>query len=74
MGTIAYCCPEIFNRVETLTFVVDIWSAGCVLFEMLKLKKAYDGPNFHDISTNIIDSDAPRLDSTSLVFKPILTA
>ncbi len=67
-----YMSPEFLMGSE-FSANTDVWSAGCVLFEMLKLKKAYDGQNFHDITTKIIDSDAPRLDS-SLIFKPILAA
>jgi NIMA (never in mitosis gene a)-related kinase len=39
-GTPYYAAPEVW-RDEPYTFVSDIWSAGCVLYEVLTLKPPF---------------------------------
>ena len=67
-----YMSPEMISG-PSHSFNTDVWSIGCVLFEMIKLRKAYDGQNFQEITTKIVDSDPPQLES-SLIFKPLLNA
>jgi serine/threonine protein kinase len=43
-GTIRYMSPELASS-EGYTFTTDIWSAGCILYEMLTLKFAYPTNN-----------------------------
>jgi serine/threonine protein kinase len=40
-GTYPYMSPELANE-EEYTFLTDIWSAGCVLYELITLQVAYD--------------------------------
>ena len=58
---------------RSYSFNTDVWSVGCVVYEMIKLIRAYDGQNFQEISTKIIDSEPPRLEA-SLIFKPLISA
>ncbi len=44
-----------------LTEKIDIWSAGCIIYELVSLKKAFNGQNWIQIHNNINMSD-PELD------------
>ena len=46
-----YNAPEVL-REESYSNAVDIWSFGCVFFEMIKLNRLFDQKN----ETDIIDS------------------
>ena len=49
-GTPVYIAPEVF-RGEPYDNKADIWSLGCILFELATLKLAFGGNNFfQDIS------------------------
>ena len=41
VGTQKYMCPEIRHH-EMYTYSADIWSTGCVIFEMITLEKFHD--------------------------------
>uniref|UniRef100_A0A1I8B300 non-specific serine/threonine protein kinase n=1 Tax=Meloidogyne hapla TaxID=6305 RepID=A0A1I8B300_MELHA len=56
-GTLNYLAPEILGACE-YDFKADIWSLGCVVFEMVERKKAFPGVQelavFHKICNGII--------------------
>lgn len=72
-GTQVYMSPETHKK-QKYSFRTDIWSLGCVLYEMMTLKRA-----FHDRPVPGIDSP-PYLDiqkflnlnKTDSIFTPIL--
>ena len=66
-----YMSPE-FLLSSTYSFNSDVWSLGCVLYEMVKLRKAYDASNYQDIFVAVVQSEPPQLES--LVFKPVLNS
>jgi len=41
VGTRKYMSPEIMN-CKKYTYTTDIWSTGCVIFELIILKKYFD--------------------------------
>jgi serine/threonine protein kinase len=43
-GTISYNAPEIFDDCS-YSNAIDIWSFGCVLYEMIKLEKLFNKEN-----------------------------
>jgi NIMA (never in mitosis gene a)-related kinase len=43
-GTPLYMAPEVINRIS-YSFSVDIFSLGCVLYELMTLKPAFEGEN-----------------------------
>jgi len=45
--------PEIINNIP-YSFKGDIWSLGCVLYEMCALKPPFDGEDMHQLYLNII--------------------
>lgn len=51
-GTLYYMSPELVLEVGYL-FNTDIWSMGCVLYELLFLKKPFDGKTKMDLFNSI---------------------
>ena len=56
LGTASYMSPE-QARSRTLDARSDLWSFGCLLYEMLAGKKAFDGETLSDILVAILDRD-----------------
>jgi serine/threonine-protein kinase len=56
LGTAAYMAPEqaVGKRVDKRA---DIWSFGCVLYEMLAGRRAFDGAEISDTLSKVLDSD-----------------
>lgn len=53
-GTASYASPEMLND-EPLGSGVDIWSLGCLIYQMYTGKTAFDGENEYLLFENIID-------------------
>lgn len=51
-GTPLYMAPEIFEMLE-YNVQADIWSVGCVVFEMLVGVPPFKGANPRELFTNI---------------------
>ena len=52
-GTVLYMAPEIQNN-EGYTNLVDIWSAGIVLYELVMLRKPFEGINVDAVKAKIM--------------------
>ena len=56
LGTVPYMSPEQARGAE-LDARSDVWAFGCLVFEMLTGKKAFDGPTTTDILVAVLDRE-----------------
>ncbi len=58
LGTASYMSPE-QAKGKGVDKRADIWAFGCVLFEALAGRKAFDGESVTDVLANVIHKDPP---------------
>jgi serine/threonine-protein kinase len=56
LGTVPYMSPE-QTRGQNVDKRTDVWAFGCVLFEMLTGKRAFDGATVSDTIARILERD-----------------
>src|SRR5205807_6902026 len=56
LGTAAYMSPE-QAKGKPLDKRTDIWAFGCVVFEMLTAKRAFDGDEVTDVLARILERE-----------------
>jgi len=61
LGTPLYMSPEMIKGENLYSFPTDVWSLGCILYEMCSLKKAYivDDGNAMKLLSKIVDGPVP---------------
>ena len=52
-GTPAYMAPETLEEVPVYNHTADLWSLGCVLFEICTLKQAFSGESIKTVIDKI---------------------
>ena len=62
IGTPYYLSPELCEG-RSYNAKTDIWSLGCILYELLTLKKAFDATNMNQLIVNIIRGRHPPISS-----------
>ena len=60
VGTPYFMSPEI-NSNKPYTSQTDIWSLGCILYEMCKLERVFDGDGIKDIQMRILRNQPERI-------------
>ena len=53
IGTPYYTSPEVCEGRE-YSYPVDVWGAGCIVFEMVTGHKPFDGKTFAELIRNIL--------------------
>jgi NIMA (never in mitosis gene a)-related kinase 1/4/5 len=76
VGTPYYMSPEVCES-KPYSYASDVWSLGCVLYEIVALKHAFDAPNILTLILKIVQNDvrilrriadrAPRTNSLFLL-------
>jgi serine/threonine protein kinase len=61
LGTLQYMAPEQLQGNEDVDSRADIFSFGCVLYEMLTGKRAFEGANTASVIAAIMDRPAPSV-------------
>lgn len=56
VGTPYYMSPEVCES-KPYSYASDVWSLGCVLYEMVALKHAFDAPNILTLILKIVQQD-----------------
>lgn len=59
-GTPYYASPEVWKEIE-YTEKADIWSLGCLLYEMAALYPPFQAENMSDLSKKIIRGVYPNI-------------
>ncbi|MDT5262968.1 MAG: eukaryotic-like serine/threonine-protein kinase [Acidobacteriota bacterium] len=59
-GTVHYMSPEQLRRLKT-DARTDIWSLGCVLYEMLAARAPFAGETASDVVVHVLDREPPSL-------------
>ncbi|XP_027752966.1 serine/threonine-protein kinase Nek11 [Empidonax traillii] len=59
-GTLHYMSPEVVKH-QGYNTKSDIWSLGCILYEMCCMNHAFTGQNFLSVVIKIVEGDTPSL-------------
>ena len=73
VGTVLYQCPEIVQH-EAYTEKADIWSLGCVLYQMAMLKPPFEGGNPLAVARKIVEASYPPLEGDFSLLLPEVRA
>ena len=65
LGTLAYMSPEQISG-DALDGRADIFAFGCVLYEMLSGRRAFEGPGVSATLHRILNEDPPALEGRSI--------
>ena len=60
IGTPYYCSPEIWQN-KPYSYKSDLWSIGCIIYELCTLNPPFKGKNFDDLSYNICNRKIERI-------------
>jgi NIMA (never in mitosis gene a)-related kinase len=69
-GTIPYMSPEVINEEEGVDSKTDIWSFGCVLYEMITLEVLFNEKALRSVMNSILEKkiEFPKDLESDIVF------
>lgn len=70
LGTLPYCSPEVLSD-EPYNYKTDVWALGCILYEMVTSKRAFDSEVEDNLKQRILSYQIPRLPVSSANFVSI---
>ena len=68
VGTILYLSPEVVQS-KPYNEKADIWSLGCILYELATLRQPFQGENTLTVARKIVEEEYERLDANK--FSPL---
>ena len=71
-GTPCYIAPELFMEGAVHSTKSDMWSLGCVLFEMAAGRPPFVAPTLAQLVHDILNADPPTLDHVSPEFASLV--
>jgi serine/threonine protein kinase len=72
-GSILYSSPEVVKN-QGYTEKSDIWSLGCIIYELLTLRPPFEGDNPLTVTKNIVELNYKKLNPDEIVNKKLLTS
>lgn len=65
-----YMSPELHSNKKNYDSKTDIWSFGCIIYELVTCQKAFDGTHLVEIASKIIDSKItmPNVDNPKIAY------
>ena len=70
MGTLPYCSPEVL-RGQPYNYKTDVWALGCILYELVTSKRAFDEVIEDNLKHRILSTQVPVLPANQANFDSI---
>jgi serine/threonine protein kinase len=74
VGSPSYMAPEQVRATPSIDARADVWSLGCVLYELLTGKHAFDAPTMIQICAVVLEQEPPSLRAIAPDVSPELEA
>ena len=62
IGTPSYSSPEVWNA-EPYSYKSDLWSVGCIIYEMCSLRQPFKGKNMEELCDHICSGKIEKISS-----------
>jgi len=72
-GTPSYMAPELFNKLGVYSYASDLWSLGCVLYEMATGKPPFSSNSLKELVTQIMDAPTQKIEHFSKEFNDLIS-
>ena len=71
-GTPYYMAPELFEEGGVYSFYSDLWSFGCVLYELAVGTPPFISSTFKDLKEQILSAETPIIENASAAFNDLI--
>ena len=62
LGTPTYSSPEVWQN-KPYSYKSDLWSVGCIIYEMCSLRPPFKGKNYEELCNNICNGKIEKISS-----------